>query len=161
MKLINLFLKASCCVVIGLASIAVQASVSPVGARPGFGHCNAVNSAIICVDSLAPNYHTKYPLNALYSCVINPNYNGSIPIPPSLQAICNGVLHDGYQKTMNLNLLYIPVADSNALSPMFYVTEVIPTIGACKTTLQGANLANVGGNIYSCNQSTGVFTVHR
>lgn len=43
---------------------------------------------------------------------------------------------------------------------MFYVTGVIPAIGNCKTILQGENLGYLGGKIFSCNQSTGVFTVY-
>ena len=166
MKLFNFFLKTSCCVVVGIASMAAQASILPFAAQENTAYsgsngppCMGVNSATICIDSLAPNTHTKFPLNPQTSCVINKNYQGTIPIPPSLQAFCDGSFHNSYPKTGRFNAIYVPVADSSP-SPMFYVTGVIPSIGACTTTVQGENLASLGGKIYSCNQSTGVFTVH-
>lgn len=109
------------------------------------------------MDSLPPNKEKNYTTDTKTSCIINPNYKETIP--PGLNELCTGSYADPWGPT-GANGMEAFVGSSET-PPMFYVNGLILTFGACTTTIQGENLSYLANTIYSCNQSTGVFTVHK
>ncbi len=109
------------------------------------------------MDSLPPDNYKNYQADEKISCVINPNYVG--PIPSYIQSICTGNIVDPWGPT-GAQAIDAPVED-NENPPMYYVNVLVLSFGVCHTTLQDENLASLAGTIYSCDQSTGVFTIHK
>ena len=168
MKLFKFLLKTSCCVVIGITSVAAQANINPLNltaaqnsGSPSNGlndPCKKmVNKYSICMDSLAPNNLNNYTTDTKTNCIINSNYKGTIP--PFVKSFCTGSFEDPLGPT-GASAIDATVGDKHT-PPMVYVNGLMISFGACSTTLLGENLIGLAGTIYSCNQSTGVFTVHR
>jgi len=115
-------------------------------------------SSDVCVDSQDQKSYSVAPLEM--TCVLNPSYQGDIP--QNARNYCNGNPHSysdmgpGYDTSLGVSM---PGDQPN--TQMAFLTDLQFSFGKCSQHLQANDLSSLAGNIYTCDQTTGQFVIHK
>lgn len=114
----------------------------------GFDH-----KTTICIDSSDPR---AYIASLTYVCIINSKYKGKIP--PDIKNNCQGKTHSvNYGQA---GLLTVTIGDKDTPQPALF-TQLSFTFGNCSQSYNGNGLFNLVGTIYSCDEKSNTFILHK